>query len=193
MARPGGRRGGWAQGRVGARAGGRKGGWAQGGWAQGRVGAGAGGRRSPAGPSATSPPLRSRRLPAATDPGAGEAATAEPRRRAPPTHRTSPAPRRLTALALRLIQPPAPFVTRPRPRPEIRLRNVSRRAIQGGERSSHVRCSSLTQLSMFRRRTGMGSDPLSRMAAWKAGSENADPRRSSASARNRRISALPVR
>jgi len=41
---------------------------------------------------------------------------------------------------------------------------------------------------MLRARAGIGSAPWSRMAAWKAGSENAGPRLALASSRSRRIS-----
>ena len=50
-----------------------------------------------------------------------------------------------------------------------------------------------SQVSMLRARVGIGSEPWSRTAAWKAGSENAGPSRRLASSRSRSISSLPVR
>jgi hypothetical protein len=50
-----------------------------------------------------------------------------------------------------------------------------------------------SQVVMLRARVGIGSEPWSRTAAWKAGSENAGPRRRRASCRRRSISSLPVR
>lgn len=50
-----------------------------------------------------------------------------------------------------------------------------------------------SQAAMLRARVGIGSEPWSRTAAWKAGSENAGPRRPRASSRSRSISSLPVR
>jgi hypothetical protein len=53
-------------------------------------------------------------------------------------------------------------------------------------------CSS-SHASMLRSRVGIGSEPWSRTAAWKAGSENAAPSRRLDSSRSRSISSLPVR
>src|SRR5262249_132135 len=50
-----------------------------------------------------------------------------------------------------------------------------------------------SQPAMLRARAGTGREPWSKAAPWKAGRENAGPRRLRASSRIRRISSLPVR
>ena len=50
-----------------------------------------------------------------------------------------------------------------------------------------------SQPSMLRASVGIGSEPWSRTAAWKAGSENDAPSRWRARSRRRSISSLPVR
>jgi hypothetical protein len=50
-----------------------------------------------------------------------------------------------------------------------------------------------SQPAMLRVRVGIGSEPWSSTAAWKAGSENLTPRRRWASSLIRMISSLPVR
>ena len=59
-------------------------------------------------------------------------------------------------------------------------------------RLRHPACPS-SQVAMLRARVGIGSEPWSRTAAWKSGSENAEPSRCLASSRSRSISSLPVR